>query len=334
MAEIKKEAPKEDKDWIITLFPLILIFIIIIIGSQISGYTIFGEKVENQQRGILAGKKNIFDIYEWIGTEEIVQGSKIINTRNVTVRNEPGGTIVGAQKKLDVGIVRGKPVSAFDVDWIRVDYKKTPDGWILAETVSTKINVIRGVNIFPIIYDFYKPIGYIALFVLLFIFIYFKMKLKTENTITKKKLTLKLDAAREKHVLKNARTDQKIGIQEISGFQTEEIMPIEQLEKEIRWPHIQDLIKSYNENDWRQAIIEADIILEEMLEKMQYNGVTIGDKLKNVERSDFVNLDRAWSAHKIRNQIAHDGSNFKLTRDLAEKTIKDFEAVFKEFYYI
>jgi hypothetical protein len=334
MAEIKKEAPKEDKDWIITLFPLILIFVIIIVGSHISGYTIFGEKVENQQRGILAGKKNIFDIYEWIGTEQVVRGSRIINTRNVTVRNEPGGTIVGAQKKLETGIVRNEPISAFDVVWLRVDYKKAPDGWILAETASTKINAVRGVNIFPIVYNFYKPIGYIALFVLLFVFIYFKLKLKAEEAITEKKLALKLDAAREKPLSVATRIEQKPDAQEIPGFQTEEIMPIEQLEKESRWTHIQDLIKSYNENDWRQAIIEADIILEEMLDKMQYDGVTIGDKLKNVERSDFVTLDKAWSAHKVRNQIAHDGSNFKVTRDIAEKTIKDFEEVFKEFYYI
>jgi hypothetical protein len=250
------------------------------------------------------------------------------------VRNEPGGTIVGAQKKLETGIVRTEPITAFDTVWVRVDYKNAPDGWVLEETVSTKINAVRGFNIFPIVYDFYKPIGYSALFLLLIIFIYFKMHLKAEEKITEKKLELKLEAGREKSIPIAVQIQQKPDVQEIPGFQTEEIMPIEELEKQNRWQHIQDLIKSYNESDWRQAIIEADIILEEMLDKMGYDGITIGDKLKVIERSDFVTLDKAWSANKVRNHIAHDGSNFKLTRDIAEKTVKDFEEVFREFYYI
>ena len=67
---------------------------------------------------------------------------------------------------------------------------------------------------------------------------------------------------------------------------------------------------------------------------MGYQGNTIGEKLKSVEKSDFITLEKAWSAHRIRNQIAHDGSAFKLTREVAEKTIKEYEMVFKEFYYI
>lgn len=335
MADAKKEAPKkEEVNWLVPLFPLIVIFIIVGFGAHIAGYTMLGEPIDNPQEGVLTSKKNIFNLYEWIGSEEIKRGSRIINTRNVTVRNEPGGAIVGAQKKLETGIVRNEPVSAFDVSWIRVDYPKAPDGWILEETASTKVSTVRWFNIIPIVYGFYKPIGYTLLFLLLLVFIFFKMRLKAEEKITEKKLELKREAAQEKQVPLAVRIEQKPDVQEIPGFQTEEIIPIEQLEKQNRWQHIQDLIKSYNENDWRQAIIEADIILEEMLDKMQYDGITIGDKLKNVERSDFVTLDKAWNAHKVRNQIAHDGSNFKVTRDIAEKTIKDFEAVFKEFYYI
>ncbi len=334
MAEIKKDAPKDERPWAIAFLPLIVGAFLLIILSRMEGKTILGEPIASPETDILANKKDVLNIYEWIGTGEIERGTRIINTKKVVVRNEPAGAAIGAQKKLDIGIVREGPVSARDVNWVRIDYAKAPDGWVLEHTVSSKINIVQGFNIFPIAYNFFKPIGYIALFIILTIYIYFRFQLKKEESITEKKLQLKRENAKEKEIPLAVRIAQKPDVQEIPGFQVEEIMPIEQLEKENRWQHIQDLIKSYNENDWRQAIIEADIILEEMLEKMQYDGITIGDKLKNVERSDFVTLDKAWSAHKVRNQIAHDGSNFKLTRDVAEKTIKDFEEVFREFYYI
>jgi len=93
-------------------------------------------------------------------------------------------------------------------------------------------------------------------------------------------------------------------------------------------------MNSANENDWRQAIIEADIMLDSMLTKIGYDGDTVAEKLKNVEENDFVTLNKAWEAHKIRNRIAHDGSKFKINREEAERVIDLFEQVFKEFYYI
>jgi hypothetical protein len=113
---------------------------------------------------------------------------------------------------------------------------------------------------------------------------------------------------------------------------TEDIVP--QPVMDARWQHILALIESFNENDWRQAIIESDIILEEMLEKMGYDGDTIGEKLKNIEESDFTSLDKAWEAHKVRNRIAHMGSNFKLGQSEAKRIIGLYKEVFEEFYFI
>ncbi|HUQ30107.1 MAG TPA: hypothetical protein VM103_01150 [Candidatus Paceibacterota bacterium] len=98
-----------------------------------------------------------------------------------------------------------------------------------------------------------------------------------------------------------------------------------------RWKHIQSLMESGSVSDWRQAIIEADIMLDDMLMRQGYSGESIGDKLKQVEPSDFDNLDNAWEAHKVRNRIAHDGSAFDLSQTLAQRTIARYEAVFREF---
>jgi hypothetical protein len=67
---------------------------------------------------------------------------------------------------------------------------------------------------------------------------------------------------------------------------------------------------------------------------MGYKGESIGDKLKKVERSDFITLDKAWSAHKVRNRIAHKGTAFVLSRGEAEEAIDNYKQVFEEFYYI
>lgn len=101
-----------------------------------------------------------------------------------------------------------------------------------------------------------------------------------------------------------------------------------------RWEHVLKLAESDSETDWRLAIIEADIILDELVSRMQYPGETLGEKLKGVERSDFLTIDNAWEAHKVRNEIAHSGSGFVLSRRLVDKTINNFKLVFEEFHFI
>lgn len=94
-----------------------------------------------------------------------------------------------------------------------------------------------------------------------------------------------------------------------------------------RWAHVMTLIESAHESDWRQAIIEADIMLDEELTHHGLSGDTVGDKLKN---ANFASLQDAWEAHKIRNDIAHQGAEFKLDGHEAFRTIQKFERVFKE----
>ena len=99
------------------------------------------------------------------------------------------------------------------------------------------------------------------------------------------------------------------------------------------WTLILDRLDSFNESDWRMAIISADTMLEEMLETMGYHGETIGEKLKMIEASDFLTLDKAWEAHKIRNRIAHEGA-FVLGKREARRVIALYRQVFEEFRLI
>lgn len=104
--------------------------------------------------------------------------------------------------------------------------------------------------------------------------------------------------------------------------------------KNQKWERVLEHINSNNPNDWKAAIIEADIMLDELLTVLNYHGNSIGDKLKAVEPSDFDTLQSAWEAHKVRNQIAHEGSEFVLSERDAKRTVAFYKAVFEEFEFI
>lgn len=101
-----------------------------------------------------------------------------------------------------------------------------------------------------------------------------------------------------------------------------------------RWADVEQHVLSENPNDWRLAIIEADIMLDEMLRNAGYVGTSIGEKLKTANQASFKTIRDAWDAHMIRNQIAHAGSDFVLTKRTAQETILKYERVFREFNII
>lgn len=89
-------------------------------------------------------------------------------------------------------------------------------------------------------------------------------------------------------------------------------------------------LESINPNDWKLAIIEADIILDDLLKQNGYAGNTLGERLKSISPHQMSSLSDAWEAHKVRNRIAHDGADFVLTKRLAEDTINRYRRVFAE----
>ena len=99
------------------------------------------------------------------------------------------------------------------------------------------------------------------------------------------------------------------------------------------WEKIIAYTESDNEANWKLAIIEADKILDEMVKKMGYTGEDLGTRLRVVEASDFISLEDAWEAHRVRNKIAHE-AGFTLTKREAKRVIGLFEKVFREFDYI
>lgn len=106
-------------------------------------------------------------------------------------------------------------------------------------------------------------------------------------------------------------------------------------EKEnAKWLKVLELSHSANLSDWRLAVIEADVMLEEVLRAAGYAGDGVGEMLKSVDHTDMLTLDSAWEGHKIRNRIAHNGGAYQLTERETRRVISLFESVFKELQII
>lgn len=96
-----------------------------------------------------------------------------------------------------------------------------------------------------------------------------------------------------------------------------------------KWEEIQKHLKSTKEAEWKFAVIEADALIDSLLKSSGYPGDTMGDRLKNMDKSQIVSLDGLWEAHKIRNRLAHDANYFlrygeaKRALQLYEKTLKE-----------
>lgn len=281
--------------------------------------------VSDKKEGIGFSISNIFPNGE-LGT-----GVKVINKNTIDVHKTPAGQILGQQDKLKTGQIIAGPRTEENKKWWRVDYKNAPDGWVSSGLLTSYVWAYRLLNIFPILFTSLKPFLILlsVIIFLLIIFVMFKIK-NLEKEISKRK-----NFQNEKEI-ESHRTEQEAPDDDpiIANLPTGQDAPVTQDVHNKRWVHVQTLINSHSVNDWKQAILEADIILDEMLEKMGYQGESIGAKLKQIESSDFMTLNQAWEAHKIRNRIAHKGIQFVLSRGDAERTIKMYEEVFKEFYYV
>lgn len=101
-----------------------------------------------------------------------------------------------------------------------------------------------------------------------------------------------------------------------------------------QWEHIIALAGAPTESDWRRAIMEADIMMSNMLAARGYTGGTVADQLRGANPLQFTTLDLAWKAHKVRNEIAHQGESLVLTERTARATIDLYRRVFEEFDYL
>lgn len=55
------------------------------------------------------------------------------------------------------------------------------------------------------------------------------------------------------------------------------------------------------------AVMQADKLLDKALRERGFAGETMGDRMKSAQKV-FTNSNAVWTAHKVRNRIAHEDS--------------------------
>lgn len=90
------------------------------------------------------------------------------------------------------------------------------------------------------------------------------------------------------------------------------------------WNSVEQLAQA---GQWREAIMKADIVLDKALQFHSTPGVNVGERLKaSTTRLEKSVLDAAWSAHKVRNRLAHE-LHYQLNAHEAKQALADFRKV-------
>lgn len=135
------------------------------------------------------------------------------------------------------------------------------------------------------------------------------------------------------HVIKHHEETLPAGIANLPIYQEAPVAPPEEksYKEHPKFAIIQGYMSSQSEALWRIGLMEADNLLAEALREKGYQGEGVAEMLKN---ASFKTVQLAWDAHKVRNRIAHEGSNFELTAHEAKRAFTLYESVLRELKVI
>lgn len=120
---------------------------------------------------------------------------------------------------------------------------------------------------------------------------------------------------------------------EVRAREREAYRPVKIKEQEanarrVQWEVILGHVNSANHAEWKLAVLEADKMLEDILDERGYVGAGLGEKLKDAN-GKFKTVQLAWEGHKLRNRIAHE-QQLEMTNKMARDAAAQFQAVFEE----
>jgi hypothetical protein len=102
---------------------------------------------------------------------------------------------------------------------------------------------------------------------------------------------------------------------------------------ERRWQAIRERLEEGDEGNYQLAIIEADKLVDTVLKDRGYEGDSMGDRLKQLEKETFPRLDQLWYVHKVRNEIVH-SSEYDLPISDAQEVLNTYERVLRDLEVI
>lgn len=99
-----------------------------------------------------------------------------------------------------------------------------------------------------------------------------------------------------------------------------------------QWLRIEGEVDRDNQASYHLAILNADKLLDAALKERGFAGNTMGERMKSAQ-GNWTNANDVWTAHKVRNKIAHEQGvqiDHKLTKHCLTKfkqALKDIGAV-------
>ncbi len=94
------------------------------------------------------------------------------------------------------------------------------------------------------------------------------------------------------------------------------------------WMGIEQAVARDNESSWHLAILNADKLLDKALRERGFKGQTMGERMKSA-KDTWKNTNHVWTAHKLRNQIAHE-TNAKVTYDTTRRALEAYKQGLKD----
>lgn len=306
-----KPAPSNSDPFVEIVWILLALFIAAQALSSLTTYFLSDGESRGSWRNlsprgiILSSTKPISSIENPIGTKFVV------TNRRIDVYDSPGGRKIDTKELGDKGTIIGGPVEIGGDRYWRVRFEDGSEGWVKESDIASIEDGDLSFTAKAVIL-LWKLLSWVKLLIVIIslVLVYFVFYLYR-------------------------------GIVKIRKEEHDKLYPGPLVETNVvsnntnpLWEKILVDASSLNENDWRQAIMEADIMLGDLLDAMGLPGDTIGEKLKTVEKSDFLTVDLAWEAHKFRNNIAHEGSNFLINEREVKRVIDLYRQVFEEFHVI
>lgn len=94
------------------------------------------------------------------------------------------------------------------------------------------------------------------------------------------------------------------------------------------WLKIERSLVKDNEASYHLSILNADKLLDRALRESGFKGKTMGERMKSASKT-WSNANLVWTAHKLRNQIAHE-TNVQIQYDTARRALGAFKQGLKD----
>ena len=92
-----------------------------------------------------------------------------------------------------------------------------------------------------------------------------------------------------------------------------------------RWKSLQKMLA--DKKTWKDAVLEADKLLDSALKQKHFKGKTMGERLVSAQHELSKN-DMVWYSHKLSNKISND--NVEVTKAQVKKSLLGFWQALKD----